>query len=223
MSSFYFKYGEKEKQWLKSRDKKLGAVIDEIGHINREVNPDLFSALVNSIVGQQISTKAQKTIWGRIQEQFSPITPENINSAPIEDLQGCGISMRKAEYIKGIAESIYKGSFNLEDLYSLSDDEVCKRLCQFKGIGKWTSEMLMIFSMQRPDILSWDDLAIQRGLRMLYGHRKITPELFAKYKRRYSPHASVASLYLWAIAGGACTELKDKMQPLKNKEQKVVM
>ena len=79
--------------------------------------------------------------------------------------------------------------------------------------------MLMIFSMQRPDILSWDDLAIQRGLRMLYRHRRITPKLFAKYKKRYSPHASVASLYLWAIAGGACASLKD-CAPEKNKGAK---
>jgi DNA-3-methyladenine glycosylase II len=67
----------------------------------------------------------------------------------------------------------------------------------------------MIFSMQRPDVLSWDDLAIHRGLRMLYRHREITPALFEKYKKRYSPYASVASLYLWAIAGGACPALTD--------------
>jgi len=91
----------------------------------------------------------------------------------------------------------------------MTDDEICKRLCRIKGIGVWTAEMLMTFSMQRMDIMSWDDLAIHRGLRMIYHHRKITPELFAKYKRRYSPYATVASLYLWAIAGGACAELVD--------------
>jgi DNA-3-methyladenine glycosylase II len=94
----------------------------------------------------------------------------------------------------------------------MADSEICKRLVEIKGIGVWTAEMLMTFSMQRPDILSWDDLAIHRGLRMLYRHRKITPALFAKYKRRYSPYASVASLYLWAIAGGACPSLTDPAQ-----------
>jgi DNA-3-methyladenine glycosylase II len=82
----------------------------------------------------------------------------------------------------------------------MSDDELCARLIQLKGIGIWTAEMLMIFSLQRPNILSWNDLAILRGLCRLYHHRKITPKLFAKYKKRYSPYASVASLYLWAIA-----------------------
>jgi len=215
----YFEYGETELQWLKSRDKRLCTAINEIGHIKREVNPDLFSSLINSIVGQQISTKAHKTIWGRIQEQFAPITPKSIFAAPTEQIQACGISMRKAEYIKSVAESIYNRNIDLEALHSLSDDEVYKRLCQLKGIEKWTAEMMLIFSMQRPDILSWDDLAIQRGLRMLYGHKEITPELFAKYKRRYSPYASVASLYLWAIAGGAYAGLKDKALTVKQKNR----
>jgi DNA-3-methyladenine glycosylase II len=101
----------------------------------------------------------------------------------------------------------------------MSDDEVCKRLCQIKGIGVWTAEMLMIFSMQRMDILSWGDIAIHRGLRMLYGRKKITPELFTKYKKRYSPYATVASLYLWHISSGACDGLVDcaaKVQKTKD-------
>jgi len=90
------------------------------------------------------------------------------------------------------------------------DEEVCRELSALDGIGVWTAEMLMTFSMQRPDIISFGDLAIHRGLRMLYHHRKITRDLFDKYKRRYSPYATVASLYLWAIAGGAIPELRDR-------------
>lgn len=198
----YFNYGEKEIEYLKLKDSALGKAIDEMGHIYRAIIPDMFQALVNSIVGQQISTKAQATIWKRMQEQFSPLTPENIGRVSAEELQTCGISMRKAVYIKTIADTILDGSLDLAALHNMTDDEVCKRLSQIKGIGVWTAEMLMTFSMERLDIISWDDLAIHRGLRMLYHHRKITPELFAKYKRRYSPYATVASLYLWGIAGG---------------------
>ncbi len=208
-STNYFEYGEKEKQWLRSRDRVLSAAMDEIGHIHREVQPDLFKALINSIVGQQISTKAHVTIWNRMQERLAPITPENFENLRAEDLQTCGISMRKALYIKSIADAVRDGGLDLTLLPAMTDTEVSAMLVQLKGIGLWTAEMLMIFSMQRPDILSWDDLAIQRGLRMLYRHRTITPKLFAKYKKRYSPYASVASLYLWAIAGGACASLKD--------------
>lgn len=125
--------------------------------------------------------------------------------------------MRKAIYIKEIAEAVADGRLDLKSLEAMSDDEVCKRLCQIKGIGVWTAEMLMTFSMQRQNVMSWDDLAIQRGLRMLYHHRKITPALFAKYKRRYSPFATVASIYLWAIAGGACERLSDCAPKVKAK------
>lgn len=205
----YFEYGEKEVEHLKSKDLILGRAIDQVGHIDRVVQPDMFMALVNSIVGQQISTKAQATVWARMQNHFAPLTPEHIAAISAEKLQTCGISMRKALYIKEIAETVLDGSLELAHLHRMTDDEVCKRLSQIKGVGVWTAEMLMIFSMERMDVISYDDLAIQRGLRMLYHHRKITPELFAKYKRRYSPYATIASLYLWAIAGGACEGLVD--------------
>lgn len=205
----YFEYGVKEIEYLKYRDPLLGAAIEEIGHIHRAVNPDMFTALVDSIVSQQISAKAQATVWARMQERFAPMTPETIGAAAAEELQACGISLRKAFYIKEIADSVLNGSLDLENLQTLPDEEVCIHLCKIKGIGVWTAEMLMTFSMQRPNVISYGDLAILRGLRMLYRHRKITPKLFARYKRRYSPYATVASLYLWAIAGGACSQLTD--------------
>lgn len=205
----YFVYAEAQTAYLQSRDPILGQAIAEVGHIRRPVIPDLFMALVKSIVGQQISTRAQITIWGRLRERFAPVTPANLAAIPAEQLQTCGISMRKAHYIKGIAEAAANGSLNLAALHSMTDDEVCQHLSRLNGVGVWTAEMLMIFSMQRMDILSWNDLAIHRGLRMLYRHRKITRDLFAKYRRRYSPYATVASLYLWAIAGGACADLVD--------------
>lgn len=123
--------------------------------------------------------------------------------------------MRKAIYIKEVADQVSSGQLDLEHLNQLSDDEVCERLVKLRGIGVWTAEMLMTFSMQRMNIMSWGDLAIQRGLRMLYRHRKITPTLFAKYRRRYSPYATVASLYLWAIAGGATNHLSDPAAKIK--------
>ena len=205
----HFTYGETEIAWLKSRDPALGAVIDELGPIRREVTPDLFTALISSIVGQQISSKALETVWGRVAARFDPLTPQALAAAPLEEVQACGISWRKAEYIKGIAEAVLSGELDLAALRHLPDAEVCARLAALRGIGVWTAEMLLIFCLQRPNILSRDDLAILRGLRMLYRHRRITPALFAKYKRRYAPYASVASLYLWAIAGGACPHLTD--------------
>ncbi len=192
----YFVYGRTEIEHLQSQDKKLGEAIEQIGPIEREVYPDLFPALVKSIVGQQISTKAQETIWGRIQERFKPFTPEVLKGAATKELQSCGISMRKATYIHAMTKAIVEGQIDLDALHTMSDEDVCAELTTLKGIGIWTAEMLLTFSLQRPDIVSFGDLAILRGMRMLYRHRKITPELFTKYKRRYSPYGTVASLYL---------------------------
>jgi DNA-3-methyladenine glycosylase II len=206
----YFAYGEKEIAYLKAQDAALSRAIDEIGQIRREVIPDLFMALINSIIGQQISAKAHKTVWERFQAAFDPVTPEHIAALPAEVLQACGMSMRKVSYIQGIAHHVLDGSLDLIALQTMSDDEVCKTLSRMKGIGVWTAEMLMIFSMQRMDVMSWGDMAILRGLRMLHHHRKITPKLFAKYKKRYSPYATVASLYLWQISLGGCEGLVDR-------------
>ena len=206
-----FIYGEAEIAHLQKRDRTLGAAIDRIGLIRREVNPDLFSALINSIVGQQISSKAHATVWERMKSGLGDITPNAILACSVEEIQKFGISFRKASYIRGAAQRVADGTLNIEALRSMSDAEICNELVKFDGIGRWTAEMLMLFSMQRPDILSFGDLAILRGMRILYRRSEITRELFEKYRRRYSPFGSVASLYLWAIAGGDDKKItKDK-------------
>jgi DNA-3-methyladenine glycosylase II len=212
-----FIYSDTEIAHLKKRDKALASAIDTIGLIRRGVNPDLFSALVNSIVGQQISSKALMTIWERMKCGLGEITPHSILARTEADLQSYGISFRKAAYIRGMAEKAADGRLDIDALHSKTDADVCKYLTELDGVGLWTAEMLMLFSMQRPDILSFGDLAIQRGMRMLYRHRKITRELFEKYRRRYSPYGSVASLYLWAIAGGAIPGMKDYAAKVKSK------
>ena len=196
----FFQYGETEIAYLKQVDKRMAEVIDRIGKVERRVIPDLFAALVHSIVGQQISTKAHETIWRRI---------ENADRLSVEELQGFGITFKKAAYIRNATQQVLDGTLDIQSLYMMNDNEVCTRLSELDGIGVWSAEMLMLFSMQRPDILSFGDLAIQRGLRMVYHHRKITRELFEKYRRRFSPYNSVASLYLWAVAGGAIEGMKD--------------
>ncbi|HZJ58606.1 MAG TPA: DNA-3-methyladenine glycosylase [Clostridia bacterium] len=195
-----FEYGQKEIDYLKKMDKVLGSAIDEIGIIKRPIMPDLFTALIRNIVGQQISSKAANTVWNRMLERYSPITPDIIMAATVEDIQKCGMSTRKANYIKGIADAVACGELDLSELEHLSDDEVIKRLSSLPGVGVWTAEMLMIFSIQRPDVVSWGDLAIRRGMMTLYGLDDLTREQFYKYRERYSPHGSVASLYLWVIS-----------------------
>ena len=205
----YFAYGEKETEYLKSKDKRLAEVIDTIGHIDRTVDDDLFSSVVHSIIGQQISTKAQVTICRRLQEAYGEVTPETIGHADTAKLQSLGMSFRKAEYIKDFAEKILNGEFDLAAVEQMTDEEAIAALSGLKGIGVWTAEMILLFCLQRPNILSFGDLAILRGMRMVFHHRKIDKKLFEKYRRKLSPYCSVASLYFWAVAGGAIEGMKD--------------
>ena len=119
------------------------------------------------------------------------------------------MTFRKAEYITDLAQKARDGAFDLDGIWQKTDGEVIRELSSLKGVGIWTAEMILLFCMQRPDVFSYDDLAIQRGLRMLYHHRSIDRKRFEIYRRRFSPYGSVASLYLWAVAGGAIPELRE--------------
>ncbi len=217
----YFKYGKEETDYLCARDSRLADVIEKVGAIQREVRPDLFDALIHSIVGQQISTKAHATISQRIESRFGVLNPQNVSKLSNEELQSVGLTFRKVSYMKEAARRILAGELDLESLRDMPDNEVCRALSSLPGVGVWTAEMLMTFSMQRPNIISYGDLAIVRGLRMIYRHRCITPQLFEKYRRRYSPYCTVASLYLWAVAGGAIPELRDLAPKSKPKIKKL--
>jgi DNA-3-methyladenine glycosylase II len=195
-----FEYGQKEIDYLRKKDKKLGAAIDRIGMIKREVTPDTFAALVSSIVSQQISSKAADTVWNRLGLLLGTITPESIAKAEISEIQACGMSARKAGYIKGAAEAALSGQVDFTALHTLSDEEIIKKLSSLRGVGVWTAEMLLIFSLCRPDVVSFKDLAICRGMMNLYGIKEISREKFERYRKRYSPYGSVASLYLWALS-----------------------
>ena len=205
----YFEYGEAELSYLRKKDKRLCEVIDRIGHIDRAVDSDLFSSVVHHIIGQQISTKAQATIWQRMQDALGEVNAETILAAGVPELQSLGMTFRKAEYITDFAGKVHSGAFNLDAVEHMSDEDAIRELSALKGIGVWTAEMILLFCLQRPDVFSYDDLAIQRGLRMVYHHREIDRKLFEKYRRRFSPYCSVASLYLWAVSGGAIPEMRD--------------
>ena len=208
-----FLYGDTETRYLRERDPLLGAAIDRIGPVCREVIPDMFEALVHAIVGQQIATKAQAAIWARLKVRFGILTPDLLLSLEPGALREWGIPLRKEQYIREAAGKIASGELDLQAVERLDDAAFCDELSRLRGVGKWTAEMLLIFCLQRPDVLSRDDLAIQRGLRMLYGRRSFSDREFQRIRRRYSPYGTVASLYLWAVAAGALPELRDPAPP----------
>ena len=207
-----FPYGETEIAYLRARDLKLGAAMDRIGPIHREVDPDLFSSVIHHIIGQQVSMAAQRTVWQRLQAAAGTLVPETVAAMPAEALQALGMTRRRALYILEFARKVASGDFDLDALAEMEDREVLARLTSLRGVGPWTAEMLLIFGVRRPDVVSWGDLAILRGMRMLYRKRSIDQRTFQRLQKRYSPYGTTASLYLWAIACGALPELKEALE-----------
>ena len=182
----YFKYSKRELDYLSQKDKKLEMVINEVGFIKRKINPNLYLSIIESIISQQISTKAQKTILSRFYARFPNITPEIISNLKEEELQNIGISLRKASYIIGFSKDIVKKTIDLDNLENKTDQEIISILSSIKGIGKWTAEMTLIFSLSRPNILSYNDLGIKRGLKILYNLETIDQIQFKEFVNRFS-------------------------------------
>lgn len=195
-----FQYGKTEIAYLSEQDPILGAAIARIGHIERAVIPNLFTALVNSIAGQQISGKALATVWGRLCDSLGEITPETVLTAGESGLRACGLSGRKANYMLAAARAVQDGTLPIHSLVDKSDEEVIKTLTALPGVGRWTAEMLLIFSLERPNVLAYDDFGIRKGMCRLYGLQELSRAQFEEYHARYSPYATVAGLYLWEIA-----------------------
>lgn len=200
MDNQYFKYGEKEMDYLKSKDEILGKSIDKIGLIKRKIIKNPFEALISSIVSQQISNKAAETVWFKFCNLIGEITAGNIINTDNESIKKCGMSNRKVEYIKGIADVALTKTVDFDNLNLLTDEEIIKQLTTIRGVGTWTAQMILIFSLNRVNIISYDDLGIRRGIINLYGLEDISRIEFNKYKKKYDPYASVASLYLWELS-----------------------
>lgn len=197
----FFPYGQTEIDHLSRRCPRMGELIAKMGHLERPVRSDPFESLIASILSQQISSRGAATVWGRFTDLAGETTPARVAELSVEAIQSCGTSLRKAEYITGIARAARDGELDFDALARLSDDEVVRRLSALRGVGVWTAEMFLIFALCRPDVVSWLDFGIRKGMMLLYGKKQLTPKQFAVYRKRYAPYGSVASLYLWALAG----------------------
>ena len=158
---------------------------------------DLFAGLVQSIIFQQLAVRAAEVISGRVEKLLGEISAENLLAADFDALRACGLSGRKIEYLRGIAEARQSGAIDFGSLAEKSDAEIVSQLVRLKGVGVWTAEMLLIFSLGRPDVLSYSDLGIRRGIMTLNGLSSLSSGEFEVFRRRYSPQGTLASLYLW--------------------------
>lgn len=156
-----------------------------------------FEDLVDAICSQQLSGKAAKTIFGRVKNFLGEITPENVADADPLKLRGCGLSNAKVSYIKDLAEKVRSKAVLIDSLNKFPDDEVIEALVMVKGIGRWTAEMFLMFSLGRPDIFPIDDLGIKKGFEKVVGKRLEGKKLSDFAETRWKPYRTVASWYLW--------------------------
>lgn len=186
---------------LRESDSRMAQLIERFGYIERNTHRPLFEALVESIVSQQVaSASAERTMRKIAGAVGGSVVPATIASLGREGLRKCGVAARKAEWIVSAAERFESGGFGQEELQKLSNEEVVDRLTSLGGVGRWTAEMLLMFSLGREDVLPTGDLGIRKALTVLYGERRLTAKRWAHYRRLFGPYCSIASFYLWAYA-----------------------
>jgi DNA-3-methyladenine glycosylase II len=199
----------KARKALAAADPTMGALIERIGKIDlktrlsrraEERPPDAYGALLRAIVGQQLSTKAARTIYLRVVDLFGGTTPtpEQLLEAKEEDLRACGLSGRKTEYVRDLAAHVLDGELELDRLDALGDEEVIEEIVAVRGLGRWTAEMFLLFHLGRPDVISGGDLGIRKAIMIEDGLAAMpTPKEVEERAVGWSPNRSLASLYLW--------------------------
>jgi len=189
-------------EYLKKKDKKLGLIIKTVGSCQLNHNErERFDVLASSIVSQQLSAKAAKTIKGRVLKLIgskSSLNAESILDVDVKQLREAGLSSAKASYILTLAENIKTGKLDLESLENENDNDIYEILISQKGIGNWTAEMFMIFALGKTDVLSTGDAGLIRAAQLVYGLKeKPKPKEFTKIAEKWRPYRSIASWYLW--------------------------
>jgi DNA-3-methyladenine glycosylase II len=183
----------------------MAALVDRIGPLSTRARKrgrpgDAYGTLVRSITGQQLSTKAAATIYGRLVDLYGgqTPTPEQILATDPEQLRAVGLSRAKAAYLRDLAEHIVDGELPVDKLAELPDEEVYERLIAVKGLGRWTVDMFLIFHLGRPDVLPVGDLGVRKAMQIEYGLDEMPkPSEMERIAEAWRPQRTLASLYLW--------------------------
>jgi DNA-3-methyladenine glycosylase II len=192
---------------LRRRDPVLRPVIERVGPVTLRLEKNRFQALVRSIIAQQISGKAARAIWLRLHGAVKPqrLTADVIAAMPIDLLRSLGLSPQKASYVHDLAARIADGRVRLARAHRMSDDDVIEELVQVKGVGVWTAQMFLIFSLGRPDVFPHGDFGVRVALRNLYGLADLpNREQSLAIAEPWRPYASIAAWYCWrSLENGA--------------------
>jgi len=159
---------------------------------------DPFQTLARAIVGQQISVKAADSVWARFATYAQTVCPEHIATLELGALAACGLSRRKAEYLRDLAGHFADGRIEPARWKKMEDEAVIAELIDVRGIGRWTAEMFLIFSLRRPDVWPVDDIGLQKAVALYYlGGERPTPKTLRQHGERHAPWRTVATWYLW--------------------------
>ncbi len=181
------------------QDQTLAPVIDMIGEYKLKKRNHHFSVLVESIISQQLATSAADAIFKRFKGLYPKFpTASEILATRKSKLRQVGLSGMKIEYLKDLAKHVNEGKLNMRSLSRMSDEDVISHLTQVKGIGRWTAEMFLIFSLGRQDIFPVGDLALRKGVQILFSLPEIPKQIEAeKLGQRWKPYRTIATWYMW--------------------------
>jgi DNA-3-methyladenine glycosylase II len=196
---------------LREADPVMARLIDEhTAAVRRDLRQDrrgdAYGALLRSIVGQQLSTKAASTIYGRLIEIFDghAPTPQELLAADPEGIRAAGLSRAKVAYLRDLAQHVEEGTLELDRLDELPDEEVSAQLTAIKGLGQWTADMFLMFHLRRPDVLPVGDQGIRRAVQVEYRMRKLPdPKRLEKVAKPWRPYRTLACLFLWSSLDNA--------------------
>jgi DNA-3-methyladenine glycosylase II len=183
---------------LALRDSDIASVLMKTGYPAPRIRPAGFETFLNTIVSQQISTKAAATIWQRVCALMTDITPNALLALNDKQLREAGLSQRKMEYAQGLADAIVGGQFNPDALAKLDDEQAIEEIIQIRGFGRWSAEIYLMFSLQRGDIFPADDLILLTSLQRLKRlSERPTPAAARNIIEHWAPYRSAGSLFLW--------------------------
>jgi DNA-3-methyladenine glycosylase II len=188
--------------YLSARDAIMADAIARVGRCTLQPDPNIFEALVDAIVSQQISVKAADAIVARLRAATArgEITPAALLLLEHDDLRRAGLSTPKARYIRDLSERVVSGELDLAVLEQLDDEEVITKLVAVKGVGRWTAEMVLIFSLARPDVLPLDDLGFVEGVRAAYAlAARPTRREMLEHGEGWRPYRTFAAWYMWGV------------------------
>ncbi|MBI2311133.1 MAG: DNA-3-methyladenine glycosylase 2 family protein [Betaproteobacteria bacterium] len=195
MTPRYWKRAVRE---LSERDPVMAGIIESHPNGRLRSRGDPFTTLARSIVGQQISVKAADAVWSRFESRVQTVAPESVYAVEAPDLRACGLSGKKAEYLRDLARHFIDGKLEPGRWQGLADETLIAELTRVRGIGRWSAEMFLIFHLLRPDVFPVDDLGLQRALCLHYNRgRRMPVTRMRKFGQRWLPWRSVATWYLW--------------------------